>query len=47
MLHAAAERGWIDLTAAMWETTTAFSRAGAGMIISYFARPLAEGLERA
>ena len=47
MLHAAAERGWLDLTAAMWETTTAFSRAGAGMIITYFARPLAEGLARA
>ena len=47
MLHAAAERGWIDLTAAMWETTTAFSRAGAGMIISYFARPPTEGLARA
>jgi porphobilinogen synthase len=42
MLHAAAERGWLDLERAMAETTLAIRRAGADLVISYFARPLAE-----
>jgi porphobilinogen synthase len=42
MLHAAAERGWIDLERAMWETTLGLRRAGADLVISYFARTLAE-----
>ena len=42
MLHAAAERGWIDLEGAMWETTLSLRRAGADLVISYFARSLAE-----
>jgi porphobilinogen synthase len=42
MLHAAAERGWIDLDRAMWETTLGLRRAGADLVISYFARVLAE-----
>ena len=42
MLHAAAERGWIDLERAMAETTVALRRAGADLVISYFARRLAE-----
>jgi porphobilinogen synthase len=42
MLHAAAERGWIDLERAMWETTLGLRRAGADLVISYFARVLAE-----
>lgn len=37
MLHAAAERGWLDLRAAAVETTTAIKRAGADLILSYFA----------
>jgi porphobilinogen synthase len=44
MLHAAAERGWIDLPRAMIETTTALRRAGADLVITYFARDLARGL---
>ena len=44
MLHAAAERGWIDLERAMWETAIALRRAGADLVVSYFARPLAEAL---
>jgi porphobilinogen synthase len=44
MLQAAAERGWIDLTRAMWETTIAARRAGADLVITYFARELASGL---
>ena len=41
MLHAAADRGWIDLDAAMWETSVALRRAGATILITYFARELA------
>jgi len=44
MLHAAAERGWIDLPRAMNETAIALRRAGADLIITYFARELAAGL---
>ena len=42
MLHAAAERGWMDLERAMWESTLGLRRAGADLVISYFARTLAE-----
>jgi porphobilinogen synthase len=44
MLHAAAERGWIDLPRAMHESTLALRRAGADVIITYFARALALAL---
>ena len=44
MLHAAADRGWIDLGAAMLETSIAFRRAGASILITYFARELAQTL---
>jgi porphobilinogen synthase len=44
MLHAAADRGWLDLTRAMWETTIALRRAGADLVISYFARELAQAI---
>ncbi len=44
MLHAAAERGWLDLRAAAVETTTAIKRAGADLILSYFAPRLIEWL---
>lgn len=36
MLHAAAERGWIDLQPAALETLTSIKRAGADLIVSYF-----------
>jgi porphobilinogen synthase len=42
MLHAAAEKGWIDLERAMWETTLGLRRAGADLVVSYFARRIAE-----
>jgi porphobilinogen synthase len=42
MLHAAADRGWIDLKAAAIETTTAIRRAGADLILTYFAPKLLE-----
>ena len=47
MLHAAAERGWIDLPRAMNETAIALRRAGADLLITYFARELAQGFRAA
>ena len=44
MLHAAADRGWMDLERAMWESVTAIRRAGADLVITYFARVIAERL---
>jgi porphobilinogen synthase len=41
MLKAAAERGWIDEARVMIETLTAIRRAGADMIITYYARDAA------
>jgi len=36
-IHAAAERGWLDLRRAALESLTAVARAGADVIVSYFA----------
>ncbi len=44
MVMAAAERGWIDGPAVALEHTTAIKRAGADLILTYFARSLAESL---
>jgi porphobilinogen synthase len=41
MLHAAAERGWLTLDRAMWETALGMRRAGADLLITYFAHRLA------
>ena len=41
MLKAAAERGWIDEQRAMLETLTSIARAGADIIITYYAREAA------
>jgi porphobilinogen synthase len=38
MIHAAAQRGWVDLEAAMMEALLAIRRAGADWILTYFAR---------
>jgi len=46
MLHAAAERGWVDLDRAMLETAISLRRAGADVVITYFAKPLARALSR-
>jgi porphobilinogen synthase len=40
-LHAAAGNGWLDLKDAAIEVTTAIKRAGADLIITYFAEQLA------
>jgi porphobilinogen synthase len=42
MVHAAAERGWVDLDAVALEQIGAIRRAGADFVLTYFARRLAE-----
>ena len=42
MIKAAAERGMLDETRAMWESVTAIRRAGADIILTYFAPTIAE-----
>ncbi len=37
MLHAAADRGWLDLQASALEATYAIKRAGADLVVTYFA----------
>jgi porphobilinogen synthase len=44
MLKAAAQNGWIDEKRAMFETLTAIKRAGADIIITYYAREAARAL---
>jgi porphobilinogen synthase len=44
MLHAASQNGWLDLERTAMESLYAFKRAGASMIISYFAESFAEKL---
>ena len=44
MIRAAAERGMLDESRAMWESVTAIRRAGADVILTYFAPTLAEQL---
>jgi porphobilinogen synthase len=44
MIKAAAERGWLDQRAVALESVLAIKRAGADMIITYFAEDLAHSL---
>jgi porphobilinogen synthase (EC 4.2.1.24) len=44
MLHAAAEKGWLDLEATAMESLTSIKRAGADLILTYFAESVAERL---
>jgi porphobilinogen synthase len=44
MLHAAAERGWLDLEAVARESLLSIKRAGADLIVTYFAETVAERL---
>ncbi|MEO0636289.1 MAG: porphobilinogen synthase [Pseudomonadota bacterium] len=44
MIHAAAANGWIDGESAMWESLTAFKRAGCDGILTYFASTVAQRL---
>ncbi len=43
MIKAAAANGWIDEARAVWETMISIKRAGADMIITYYAKDLASG----
>jgi porphobilinogen synthase len=45
MIIAAARNGWIDCERAMMETLTSIRRAGADMILTYFAKPAARLLD--
>jgi porphobilinogen synthase len=44
MIEAAARNGWIDHDRAMMESLTSIVRAGAGSIMTYFAKPAAKWL---
>lgn len=44
MIHAAAQNGWIDLERVALETLTSIKRAGADMILTYFAKDAAKWL---
>jgi porphobilinogen synthase len=46
MIKAAAANGWLDEKTAVLETTTAIRRAGADLILTYFAADIAEWLRR-
>ena len=45
MLHAASEKGWLNLEEAMFESIIGFKRAGANLIASYFAKDIAKLLK--
>jgi porphobilinogen synthase len=44
MVHAAAEKGWLDLDAVAHESLVSIKRAGADLIVTYFAEAVAERL---
>ncbi|UWG49419.1 Delta-aminolevulinic acid dehydratase [Halalkaliarchaeum sp. AArc-CO] len=44
MLHAAAEKGWLDLEATASESLVSIKRAGADLIVTYFAEDVARRL---
>lgn len=46
MLHAAAANGWLDLRRTALESLTSIKRAGADLILTYFAKTAAEWLDR-
>ncbi len=46
LLKAAAERGWIDERAAALETLIGIKRAGADLILSYFAPQISDWLDQ-
>jgi porphobilinogen synthase len=46
MIKAAAQRGWLDERRAMIESLTAIRRAGADLIVTYFAKEAAQVVSR-
>jgi porphobilinogen synthase len=45
MIMGAAQNGWIDGEKAMWESLTAFKRAGCDGVLTYFAPRVAAALK--
>jgi porphobilinogen synthase len=45
MLKAAVERGWLDEKAVVLETLTCFRRAGADIILTYYAKQAAQWMK--
>ena len=45
MIKAAAEKGWIDGTSCMLESLVSFKRAGADIILTYFAKEFAQTIK--
>jgi porphobilinogen synthase len=43
MVHAAAEKGWLDYNQTFIEVLTSIKRAGADIILTYFAKDFAKG----
>jgi porphobilinogen synthase len=41
MIMAAVRNGWLEYERAMMETLTSITRAGAGIILTYFSKPAA------
>jgi porphobilinogen synthase len=46
MVKAAAQQGWIDEQSVVMETLTSLKRAGADVILTYFAKDVATWLRR-
>ncbi len=46
MLKAASQRGWIDEELVVLETLTSMKRAGANLILTYFAKQIAQQLTK-
>jgi porphobilinogen synthase len=46
MVKAAARLGWLDEERVMWEILTAIKRAGADLILTYFAKDAARLLRQ-
>jgi porphobilinogen synthase len=46
MIKAASANGWLDERATVLETMTAFKRAGADLIVTYYALEIIEWLRR-
>ncbi len=46
MIHAAAQKGWLDYDSTVLETTLSIKRAGADMIASYFCKDLIKLLDK-
>ena len=47
MIKAGAEKGWVDEKAVVMESMISFKRAGADMILTYFAKDVAKWLKTA